>query len=459
MTAFGILNKKNEKDYKKTRLAQLLRMNLRSGNKYVAMNDNEPESDSDYEYDESTDEYETENGNEYTDAEIQYYNKLTPEHQATLDRLENELNAMESDEIPIRFKILESNLEDSIKRIIIRKLNMFADMGTSDSEYVKMSNWLDGVMRIPFGTYASPFTKGLDNTQKAEICNVLENTRIKLSQKVYGHNLVKDHIVRILAKWISNPTGKGIVIGIQGSHGCGKTTLVKEGICNSLNLPFVFLPLGGMADRAEFVGHSYTYEGSKWGKIVNSLMQAKCMNPIMFFDELDKVSETKLGNEITHVLMQITDPSQNESFHDSFYSDFTFDLSRCIMIFSYNDESKISPILRDRMIRIRTDGYSLKDKYEICQLHLIPEILAEYNMDAKSIVFSNEILSAMINKIETEDGVRNIKRAIHDIVSNIHLDLLMGTIDSAVIQVTDAHIKKYILLPGTDKTSMNMMYM
>jgi ATP-dependent Lon protease len=179
----------------------------------------------------------------------------------------------------------------------------------------------------------------------------------------------------------------------------------------------------------------------------------------MFFDELDKVSETKLGNEITHVLMQITDPSQNESFHDSFYSDFTFDLSRCIMIFSYNDESKISPILRDRMIRIRTDGYTLKDKFEICQLHLIPEILAEYNMDAKAVVFSNEILSAMINRIETEDGVRNIKRAIHDIVSNIHLDVLMGTIDNTNVQVTEAHVKKYIALPSVDKTSHNMMYM
>jgi len=109
-------------------------------------------------------------------------------------------------------------------------------------------------------------------------------------------------------------------------------------------------------------GHSYTYEGSTWGKIIDHLIQCKYMNPVFFFDELDKVSDTPRGEEIIGILTHLTDTTQNSKFHDKYFSELDFDLSRCLFIFSYNDESKINPILLDRMYRVQTNGYDYKRK-------------------------------------------------------------------------------------------------
>ena len=45
----------------------------------------------------------------------------------------------------------------------------------------------------------------------------------------------------------------------------------------------------------------------------------KCMNPVIYFDELDKVSDTHKGEEIIHLLTHLTDPSQNSLFQDNYF--------------------------------------------------------------------------------------------------------------------------------------------
>ena len=101
--------------------------------------------------------------------------------------------------------------------------------------------------------------------------------------------------------------------------GNGKTTLVKEGIAKALNRPFAFIALGGASDSAYFDGHCYTYEGSQPGRIINILQECKCMNPIIYFDELDKISDTPKGEEITNFLCHLIDYSQNNCFHDKYF--------------------------------------------------------------------------------------------------------------------------------------------
>ncbi|NBP65056.1 MAG: AAA family ATPase [Bacteroidetes bacterium] len=284
-------------------------------------------------------------------------------------------------------------------------------------------NYIQNLCRVPFGLYKKlPVTKDDNNAIRDFIVNMKDS----MDTKIYGHKDTKDHIVRLLAQWISNPESKGLVIGIQGSMGTGKTTLIKDAICKVLGLPFAFIPLGGISDGSFLTGHSYTYEGSMWGNVVDNLMKCGCMNPVFFFDELDKVSCTHHGDEIINILIHMTDASQNDNFRDKYFSNIEFDISRSLIIFSYNNEQNINPILKDRMVRISTNGYSANDKVIICEKHMIPSIMKEFGFKSDSdIVFSKEILKLIISQVTKEEGVRNLKRALYNIVSNLNLQIIL----------------------------------
>jgi len=208
--------------------------------------------------------------------------------------------------------------------------------------------------------------------------------------------------------------------------GTGKTTLVKEGISKILNRPFAFIPLGGATDSSFLEGHSYTYEGSCWGRIVDILIQSKCMNPVFYFDELDKVSDTPKGEEIIGILTHLTDTTQNSQFHDKYFSNIDFDLSKAMFIFSYNDESKINPILRDRMYRIKTDGYKSPDKLIIANNYLLPKIRDAVNIKEGEIIIPEETINYVNTHLtESEKGVRNLKRCMEIIHTKLNLFRLM----------------------------------
>ena len=170
-------------------------------------------------------------------------------------------------------------------------------------------------------------------------------------------------------------------------------------------------------------------------------MRSRFMNPVIYFDELDKISDTTRGQEIINVLIHLTDPSQNDNFCDKYFSEIPFDLSKALIVFTYNDDSAVNPILKDRMIRIETKDYSVSDKVEIARRHIIPEINAQFNIAEKEIVFSDEIIKTIIESTEEEAGVRNLKRNIESIISNLNLNALIGdqeypiTIDEDVVDM------------------------
>jgi ATP-dependent Lon protease len=248
-----------------------------------------------------------------------------------------------------------------------------------------------------------------------------------MDDTIFGHKDAKEQIIRILAQLISFPKASGYIIGIQGSAGVGKTKLIKEGICNALNYPNAFISLSGTDDSSFLKGHSYTYEGSSYGKICETLMKTGIMNPLILFDELDKVSNTYKGQEIINTLIHITDPVQNDKFNDRYFEEIDFDISRSMIIFTYNDDSLINPILRDRMIVINVNGYNIEEKIILARDYIIPEILKQYNLNKGDILFTEDLIKHIINDIETEDGVRNLKRAINDIVSWINMMLYVPT--------------------------------
>jgi ATP-dependent Lon protease len=285
-----------------------------------------------------------------------------------------------------------------------------------------MKNWIDTFMRIPIGIYKSLSVNMSDGTERCQ--EFMEKSIQTLDQCVYGLNDAKMQIIQMIGQWMTNPTSMGTSIAIKGPPGTGKTSIVKDGISKILGREFAFIALGGAGDASFLEGHSYTYEGSSWGKILQILIESKCMNPVIYFDELDKLSESSRGVEIASILTHLTDTSQNSEFHDKYFSEMSFDLSKCLFIFSYNDESKVNPILKDRMYRIQTKGYSAKEKITIAKNYMLPKIREQVNFEEGMIVIPDDTLEYIITKqsfTKNEEGVRNLKRCLEIIHTKLNL--------------------------------------
>ena len=356
--------------------------------------------------------------------DFSYFEKLEPESQLKIIKEVKEINNELRVNKPYRFQLLESNIPSQHKACAMKKLNMLRYLEPGAGEYYKMKNWLDTFMRIPFDNYSKIPLQISDGVDKCH--EFMENAKNVLDEAVYGLNDAKLQIMQLVGQWITNPDAVGTAIAIKGPPGTGKTTLVREGISKILGRDFAFLALGGATDSSFLEGHGYTYEGSTWGKIVDILVQGKTMNPIIFFDELDKISDSPKGEEITGILTHLTDTSQNQQFHDKFFSEIDFDLSKCLFIFSYNDESRVNPILRDRMYRIQTDGYTDKEKTVIAKTHLLPKIREQVKFKEEDILIDDEVLSHIVNEYtEKEKGVRNFKRCLEIIYTKLNLYRLM----------------------------------
>ena len=332
-----------------------------------------------------------------------YFQKLEPESQLKIIKEVKEINNELKINKPYRFQLLESDIPSKHKACAMKKLNMLRYLEPGAGEYYKMKNWIDTFMRIPFNSYSKIPLQISDGVDKCH--DFMENSKKVLDDAVYGLNDAKLQIMQLIGQWITNPDAVGTAIAIKGPPGTGKTTLVREGISKILGRDFAFLALGGATDSSFLEGHSYTYEGSTWGKIVDILVQGKTMNPIIFFDELDKISDSPKGEEITGILTHLTDTSQNQQFHDKFFSEIDFDLSKCLFIFSYNDEYKVNPILRDRMYRIQTDGYSEKEKSVIANTHLLPKIREQVKFNEEDIIIDEEVLGYIIQEYTEKEKV------------------------------------------------------
>jgi ATP-dependent Lon protease len=361
--------------------------------------------------------------NKLNDEERTFYSKLDTNEKINLINYERDIDSINCTNVPLRFRILQNRFDEKVTAIILRKLDLINNMDPSSSERVKYLNWIESTCKIPIGKHKQ---LPVDARSKPEdIHKFISHTSEYFEKNIYGHAEAKEHIIRILAQWISNPASKGNVIGIHGNPGVGKTTLVKECLCKAMDIPFQFIPIGGASDASYLEGHSFTYEGSTWGRIVDALMKAECMNPVLYFDELDKVSDTHRGQEIINLLIHITDPSQNDTFYDKYFADFPIDLSKCLIIFTYNNDNLINPILKDRLIRIHTNDYNTADKINIAQKFIIPELCNQFNIQNDDVIFNDDVVDYIIHRSDVEAGVRNLKRSIELIISNINLCMII----------------------------------
>jgi ATP-dependent Lon protease len=367
--------------------------------------------------------------NEPNIDDFEYFIKLNEyEKKKIIDDM-NEIDKINNLKIPLKFKILQSNMDINTKSKAITHINKIKNMDPSSGEFIKMDQWINGLIKIPFSKYITLPINNNSNSKKKK--DFLKNTYEKLNKAIYGHAEAKSHILQIIGKWIKNPISQGNILALQGPMGNGKTTLVKAGIAKAINRPFAFIALGGASDSSFFDGHNYTYEGSHWGRIIDILIESKCMNPIFYFDELDKVSDTYKGQEIIHLLTHLTDHSQNDKFQDNYFSGINLDLSKALFIFSFNDEKLIDPILKDRMYVIKTKGFNVDDKIEITKKYLLPQLYDTFKYN-NNIIISNEIIKEIINNFTNkEKGVRNLKRCLESIISKINMYEILYNSDTS----------------------------
>ncbi len=419
------------------------------------------------------------------------YNSLHYSHKIKLDNAheqivkeEENLYKITGSDISYERRINLMKVNDNIKAKAIRKLKSIKNNFQGDN---KAQSWLDGLLKIPFGIYRenkimnfkktfiekiksenedinlfshneiNEYLSNLDETNplciewkkyNKEKADYLNHVREKLEDAVYGHKEAKLQLERIFAQWI-NGESKGAILGLLGPPGTGKTSLAKNGLSKCLidnddeARPCAFLPIGGSVNGSTLVGHNYTYVGSTWGRIVEILISCKCMNPIIFIDEIDKISNTEFGREIASILTHLTDSTQNDSFEDKYFSGIPFDLSKALIIFSFNNLRLIDPILRDRITVIEVKAYTMEEKFNIVKDYMLPEILNDIGFSKNEIIFSQEIIEFIINTYTNEAGVRKIKEKLVEIVRDINLKIFHN-VDSDATEIPYNVTKKFI---------------
>lgn len=249
-----------------------------------------------------------------------------------------------------------------------------------------------------------------------------------LDDAVHGHKKAKQQVERIVGQWM-NGQQDGYCFGFEGPPGVGKTSLAKRGLSNCLkdengvSRPFAMIQMGGDSNGSTMHGHNYTYVGSTWGSIVQILMDKKCMNPIIFIDEVDKISKTEHGREIVGILTHLLDPTQNDCFQDKYFNGIDLDLSKALFILSYNDPSLIDKILLDRIHRVKFGVLSLEEKIVIAKTHMLPEIYEKMGLE-NMIEVNDDALTFIIENYTCEAGVRKLKQCLFEIMGEINIDVL-----------------------------------
>lgn len=322
-----------------------------------------------------------------------------------------------------REKILRSNMSFNNKIIAYKRLDVMETFETSDtSEYAKYKNWIDILLSIPFGIFCNiPVNI---TSSRLDLQNYIMSVRKTLDLKLSFLERPKDQIINIVSQMIRNPECNINAIGLYGPKGVGKSSVALS-IAEALGRPLRTISLGGESDGSMLTGHSFTYVGSCSGRIIEILRETKCNNPIILFDELDKVSEGTHGKEIIGNLIHLTDSTTNNKYnYDKYFAGLEFDLSKVLCIFTYNDPSKVDKILADRLFKIKIDNYSINEKLEITKKHLIKTILNKYKFTDKDILFPEETINYIVETSKLDHGMRDIKRKFEIIISRINTLLL-----------------------------------
>lgn len=327
--------------------------------------------------------------------------------------------------------INDLNNNSNLKDQILNSEMSYENKVLAYSRYLKMDetnkfyNWLEILLRIPFNKYCN-VDRPID-----EIRNVLD------SEISFMEN-PKDKIINILAKMKKSPNSPINAIGIYGSYGSGKTEFCKS-LAKALQRPFFQFSLGGDSDSSSLLGFSLTYTGSIPGRIIDCLVKGNVMNPIIFFDECDKLANNNNGYDIIGSLIHLIDTTSNSKWNqDKYFAGIEFDLSKILFIFAFNDPSRVDKILLDRMHKIKVDDYSFNEKLHIVKNNILPKLLEEYKLTG--ITVSDDALRYITSLASKHEGMRTVKHYLNNVISRINL---LKTVNSNTIKFDYRNLKEY----------------
>lgn len=351
----------------------------------------------------------------FSKEERDYLSHQTQEEREHLASSLKLLKATEGASVPMRIRVLMSSLPEDLKRRVLQKLEKHQEsLASGDS--VKYYTWVEALLALPLNRVVVPLVppKGPD------LGEMLRKAAGFLDAKVFGHASAKQALLERLYAWLRHPQAPQRALALQGPPGNGKTTLVREGFSFVSGRPFCFVALGGSFDSSSLLGHSFTYEGSTQGRIAEGLASCKCMNPVFYFDELDKCSATPKGEEIVNALLHLTDASQNSHFRDRYFAGLDLDVSKALFVFSFNDQSKISPVLLDRLQVVPTDSFTPREQVHIVRDYLLPRILQEHQLASDFLDLSQDVLVEATSLLR-KGGVRAIRSALEQVVCKVSI--------------------------------------
>jgi len=328
---------------------------------------------------------------------------------------------------------LKSYLEEDAYKEIEKQIDRYARMHPESSEASMIQTYLEYVLEIPF----DKFTK--TSLSVSKVANRLDKDHYSLKKP--KERITEYFSVKELAssRNIDMDRTAGAILCFAGPPGVGKTSLANS-IANALDKPLIRIALGGLEDVNELRGHRRTYLGAMPGRIVQGLIEAKSMDPIIVLDEIDKVGRSMRGDP-TAVLLEILDPEQNSHYRD-FYLNFHIDLSKAIFIATANDVSRIPSALRDRMEFIALNSYTPNEKFQIAKRYLIPQEIKKHALKDGELSISNKALKILIDEYTREAGVRNLRRKIANICRK-SAKILLENKKQDIVKVTKKNLYKF----------------
>lgn len=326
-------------------------------------------------------------------------------------------------------KIQSIGFSEDTEEKLIREANKMFKLSPSSQEYGLIKTYLDSILEMPWNTYTED---SID----------LEKSQKQLDDDHYGLKKVKERILELISVRALNPDVKGQIICLVGPPGVGKTSIGRS-IATALGRNYARVSLGGVRDEAEIRGHRKTYVGSMPGRIINALKQAKCMNPVILFDEIDKMGNDYKGDPAS-AMLEVLDPEQNVSFTDHYF-EIPVDLSDVLFITTANTTDTIPSPLLDRMDVIELGSYTREEKFHIAKNHLIPKTLKKHGENKRTVKISDKTIYEIIDGYTREAGVRKLEKQIASICRKSAKKLVSG---SKSVSITPNNLKDYL---GTKK--------
>ena len=354
------------------------------------------------------------------DQEYQKYIKsLSMSEQMALKAVECEIDQYMRENIkPLKYQILTSSAPMPVKLQMMDKLKKLSVYEKSSGDYGYEWATLQQLLKIPWGkTVRLPISKN-DGPQR--IHSYLAEAKNFLDSVTYGQHNAKSKLLLEISRFLENPDGGGFILGIKGPPGSGKTTLISKGLSRILNRPFSRIDLGGAKHSDCLFGSRKVFDRSDVGDLVKIVCEAGCMNPVIFFDELDKISISEYGHELVNALNDLTDLTRNCSIVDQ-YLGVPIDLSKAVIVFAYNSSDCIQETLRSRIHEIEVEAYTDYDKYLMSQSFLIPKACQKINMDLNTVKFTEEGIYEIIrHHTRGEEGVRELERKLEEIILKLN---------------------------------------